>query len=435
MQKLATLLFSLALMFASSTALSDGTDHKRKGLNPTAKQELVDAGVTKYVGQFSPVMTSDAGLGWTKHTYAPDPFEGPICIAGTPYSVFTKIRNPKKLLIFLQGGGACWQDFYACNVLVETPLQEPPPPPVGLWAEDSFSPTIGKVDNPLDDWSVVYMPYCDGSVFSGDNTVFDPAWQAFIEAALNLPPGAGPPVRFHRGLQNVTAGVDIAKSMFPKAKKIMVAGSSAGGVGAASFAPFLARMAFGNKRKLAVFNDAGPVAINLTDVDNILARANDWLFGQFFPASCTDCDAFAGQGTEIIKWRLDNDTTIRESFYSTDGDTTNRFFLNVPTQGLYRDLIVSEHAKLNAAHPSRYKRFIRSGSTIHTGLQRDDYYIGTANGLPLNEWVGDFIEFNDDDSDSDDDSDNDEDDDDDDEDDEDEPRGWVDIVEDFVPVL
>lgn len=417
MQKPATLLFSLALLFASSAALSHGNDHKRKGLNPQAKQELVDASVTKYVGKFAPAFSSDAGQGWTKHTYLPNPVEGPMCIAGSPYSVFTKIKNPKKLLIFLQGGGACWQDFYNCNVLVETPTQEPPPPPVGLWAEDSFSPIIGEVDNPLDDWSVVYMPYCDGSVFSGDNAVPDAAWQAFIEGALGLPPGAGPPVRFHRGLQNMTAGIDVAKSMFPNARKIMVAGSSAGGVGAAGFAPFLARMAFGDKSKLAVFNDAGPVAINLLDVANILARANDWLFGQFYPASCTDCDAFTGQGTEIIKWRLDNDSTIRESFYSTDGDSVNRFFLSVPTQALYRALIVSEHAKLNAAHPTRYKRFIRSGSTTHTALQTDLYYIGTANGLPLNEWVEDFIKFRGHE---------------DDDDDDDEPRGWVDIVEDFV---
>lgn len=428
MRKIITLLFSLALFFTSNAALGDGYHQKRKGLNRHAKKELIAAGVTQYVGQFTPAIATDAGQGWTKHTYLPDPVVGPICIAGTPYSVFTKVRNPRKLLIFMQGGGACWQDFYNCNVLVETPMQEPPPPPVGIWAEDSFSPTIGKVNNPLDDWSVVYMPYCDGSVFTGDNTVLDPAWQAHIEGLLGLPPGAGPPVRFHRGLQNATAGIDVAKSMFPRARKIMVAGSSAGAVGAASFAPFLTRIAFGNNRKLAVFNDAGPNAINLLDVPNILARANDWLFGQFFPKSCTDCDAFTGQGTAIVKWRLDNDRTIRESFYSTDGDTTNRFFLNVPTQELYRDLIVSEHGKLNAAHPLRYKRFIRSGSTVHTGLQLDDFYLGTADGVPLNKWVKDFVKFK--------------------------PlrrdyyyhyyygghkkkkrrKGWVDIVEDFVPV-
>ena len=114
MQRIATLLLGLALIFASSVASSDNDRHKRKGLNQQAEQELVDAGVSKYVGLFEPAFSSDAGQGWTKHTYATDPFAGPICIAGTPYSVFTKVKNPKKLLIFMQGGGACWQDFSSC---------------------------------------------------------------------------------------------------------------------------------------------------------------------------------------------------------------------------------------------------------------------------------------------------------------------------------
>ncbi|MDZ7769093.1 MAG: hypothetical protein U5K38_08455 [Woeseiaceae bacterium] len=126
-------------------------------------------------------------------------------------------------------------------------------------------------------------------------------------------------VRHHRG-RNVTAGIDVAKSMFPHARKIMVAGTSAGGVGATAFAPFLARSATGNKVDLSVFNDAGPVAINLMDVPAIQQRSSDWLFGQFYPASCTECDD-QGQGTAIIKWRLNNDNELhRERFDLTDGD-------------------------------------------------------------------------------------------------------------------
>ncbi len=414
MKKNAALIVGVLLIAVSGATFADD-NHKRKGLNDAAKQELIDAGVTQYVGQFWPAASQDVGEGWMKHTFAPNPFgDGPICIAGTPYSVFTKVRNPKKLMVFMQGGGACWQDFYNCNVVVETFGQQAPPPPVGLWVEGD-SPVVGEVDNPVDDYSVVFLPYCDGSVFSGDNVVPDPAWQQFIEAALGLPPGAGPPARLHRGLQNATAGIDVAKAMFPDANKVLVTGSSAGGVGASAFAPFLLRMAYGDKTKLAVLNDAGPVAINLFDVGNIMTRANDWQFDQFYPASCADCDALTGQGTAIIKWRLDNDSTIREGFYSTDGDTTNRFFLQVPTQEMYRGLIVSEHAKLNAAHPDRYKRFIRSGDTSHTALQNPLFYLGTANGLPLNEWMEDFLRFNGNEGQH------------------GQVKGWVDIVEDFVP--
>ena len=150
-------------------------------------------------------------------------------------------------------------------------------------------------------------------------------------------------------------------------------------------------MAYDNKRDLKVLNDAGPIATNPLDVPAALARANDWAFGQFFPASCTECDPVFGDTTALVKWRLDNDRGIMESFYSTDGDATNRFFLKVPTQEMYRQLIVTAHSALNAAHPTRYKNFIRSGDTSHTALQTPLFYLGTANGVPLNQWVADFI--------------------------------------------
>ena len=382
-------LLCACLLLASAAVFGQPNERHPHGLNPQATAELEDAGVNKYVGEFTPAVSFPVSEGWVKHTFDPDAGNGPICIAGTAFSVFTKARNPANVLIMLQGGGACWQDFYNCNVLSE--MQEPPPPQVGIWDDTSGL-------NPIDDWSVVYMPYCDGSVFSGDNDVFDPAFGA----AIGVPEAV---VRFHRGLRNVTAGIDLAKSMFPRASRIMLAGSSAGGVGAAGFAPFLARMAYGNNKKLTVFNDAGPVAINLAETGSIAARANDWRFGQFYPASCTACSDM-GQGTEIIKWRLDNDSTIREAFYSADFDLTNRFFLNMLLDPLgYRNLIISEHGAIHNLHPDRYKRFIQANRFSHTALQTPDFY-ETADGVPLFDWLDDFLV----------------------------PRpSWVDIVEDLVP--
>jgi len=339
-----------------------------RGLNDQAVEELHDAGLDKYLGQFAPAFSQDVGDGWTKHTFDPAGGAGPICIAGTPYSVFTRAGNPSRLLIFEQGGGACWQDFYFCNILAEG--QAPPGPREGIWDFDSS-------DNPFADYSIVYMPYCDGSVFSGDNDVVDP----------NFPFG---PVRFHRGLRNQSAGMDVAAAMFPDASRITVAGSSAGGVGAAGFAPFLTRFVFGNQVHLTVFNDAGPVTSNPAAIGDIAARAADWQFAQFYPASCTDCDEF-GDNTAIIHWRLDNDNSIREAYYETDSDATNRFFLKIPDPADFRALIVSAHGALNAAYPDRYKQFIVAGDTSHTALQGPLFYAQDANGVLLNEWTWDFL--------------------------------------------
>ena len=367
------------------------------GLNPMARMELQDAGVDKYIGQFTPAVSEDIGGGFFKHTFDPDDGNGPLCIGGTPFTTFTQRGDRRKLLIFLDGGGACWQDFYFCSALADDVL---PAEPGGIFA-DVFDPGAGLIDNPFADWSKVFISYCDGSVFVGDNDVVDP----------RFPSG---PVRHHRGLRNLTAAMDLARAEFPAARQIMVSGSSAGGVGAASFAPFLARFIFGNKKRLTVFNDAGPIAGNPLPLppllDAVAARAADWDFAKFFPASCTDCDALASEASAIIRWRLDNDSTVRESYYATDGDATNGFFTVLLDQASYRAAMVPVQEALHAAHPTRYKAFIRSGDDSHTALANPLFYLGTANGVPLWEWTRDFVRGRRG------------------------RRGWQHIVEDFVPI-
>ncbi|MFK7897039.1 MAG: pectin acetylesterase-family hydrolase [Myxococcota bacterium] len=368
----------LLLLALTTIALLGNND---RGLQPSAYMELEESGVTKYMGKFVPKSSEDVGDGWTKHTFDTEDGEGPICISGTEFSVFTRPGLIKSLLIFEQGGGACWQDFYNCNILSED--QEPPGPRSGIFDFDSR-------DNPFRFYSVVYMPYCDGSVFTGDNEVED----------ANFPFG---PVRYHRGLRNQTAALDLAHEVFPDSKRVTISGSSAGGVGATAFTPFLARFAWGNRVKLTVLNDAGPVTTNLSDTVSVAARAADWDFGKFYPESCTECDDM-GQSTAVIKWRLDNDTTVREAFYETDLDQTNRFFLNLLFDPVgFRNLIVTEHGLINEAHPERYKRFIVAGDTSHTALQSDLFYTQDANGVLLNDWTYDFLKGN---------------------------QSWVDIVED-----
>ena len=365
-------------------------------LDPIARLELEASGVNKYVGDFSPATSEDAGNGWTKHTYDAANGEGPICIDGSEFTVFTRAgTHPRKTLIFLDGGGACWQDFYFCSVQAD----QDAPPDVGIFAS-SFDTGSEVIDNPLEEYNIVAASYCDGSVWAGDNEVADPTWQAIT----------GSPIRYHRGLRNVTAAIDLARDEFGWAQKLFLSGASAGGVGAAAFAPSIARFVYGDITRLKVFNDAGPVAALLLPIppiqEAIAAREAAWQFDQFFPESCTECSP-SNQSTEIIKWRLGRDNRLSEAFYSTDGDSTNRFFTGIPDQVTYRAVITSVHADVNAAYPDTYKTFIRSGDDSHTALATPLFYVGTANGVPLYEWTDDFVKNR---------------------------SGWIDIVEDFVPL-
>jgi hypothetical protein len=57
--------FFLLLSF-SAVALGDGRNNGHKGLNREAKQDLVQSGMTQYLGHFAPAASSDVGDGWTK---------------------------------------------------------------------------------------------------------------------------------------------------------------------------------------------------------------------------------------------------------------------------------------------------------------------------------------------------------------------------------
>jgi hypothetical protein len=335
------------------------------GIEPHARQELADAGVNKYVGAFLPAASEQIG-DWTKYTYDTQGGDGPICISGTELSVFHQMRDPKKLMVILDGGGACWQNFYSCSI-----TSDANPPAGGIFADSGSG-----IDNPLADWSKMFVSYCDGSVFTGDNTVEDAAF-----------PGG---VRHHRGLRNLTAALDLARDLHPPAKQVLLGGISAGGFGVAAFAPSVYRFVFPPSARLFVLNDSGPALTNPALVNHVNARVNDWAYTQFYPASCTECDPF-NQPAEFVEWTLENDNGYKGALYSSDGDSTIRFFLSIPTAAAYRSLLLNTHDPIVAAHPDRYKRFIRGGSTVHTAIGGGLYYTLSVNGTALYQWIADFV--------------------------------------------
>jgi hypothetical protein len=71
-------------------------------------------------------------------------------------------------------------------------------------------------------------------------------------------------------------------------------------------------------------------------------------------------------------------------------DSTIRFFLALGAAPAYRNLLLSTHDPINAAFPDRYKRYIRS-SSVHTAIQTGLYYSLATNGIPLYQWIADFV--------------------------------------------
>lgn len=357
------------------------------GLEAGAYLELRDAGVNRYVGQFRPVASESLGE-WTLHRFDPQDGEGPTCLDGTPFTVLSRVRDPKRAIVYFAGGGACWQGMYACSAHARTT----PPDPAGIFVDGS-EVDGAWIENPLAEWSVLYVSACDGSFFGGDNAVVDP----------DFPLGG---VRHHRGVRNATAALDLARQLFPDIEKVLLAGTSAGGYGVEGVIPLIARFEWLNFARLYVFSDSGPAVYDLANVDDVRARMDDWGYARFYPSSCEACTPDR-QPAELLRWLLDHDAQIRSALYSTDADLFVRYYLRMLTQAQYRALVLDAHDPITAENPTRHRRFIRSASEQHGVLPFDAFYTAEIEGVSLRAWLRDFV---------------------------DEEPGWTDLVEDLAPV-
>jgi hypothetical protein len=140
------------------------------------------------------------------------------CSDGSEFNLWVREANPDKVLLYFKGGGACWsaetcaqdgsdgsEDLYTAAI----GLEEHP----SRW-DGIFDLTNER--NPFADYSIVYVPYCTGDVFIGNATTT-------YADGLTVQ---------HKGYVNGTAALDYLAATFPDATDVVVAGLSAGSVGA-----------------------------------------------------------------------------------------------------------------------------------------------------------------------------------------------------------
>lgn len=352
----------LAPVLAAALALAACGD-SGSGSGPGASQavkELEALGIAKYFGTQEPVRSEVHGA-WTAYFYDPAR-EQATCFDGSPYQVNIHQGTSGRVLLYLEGGGACW-DHFTCYV-------------AGIAKSFAgFAGETGIIDladprNPFRDDSIVYVPYCDASVFTGDKTVDYEGRRTF-----------------HHGRWNLATAIDAIRRDLGSPGEIVVAGSSAGGYG--TFAGYgAARVAFPDA-KIRWLDDAGPGIQNLEASEDVRNRASNWGFTEIIPPSCTRCTE-TGQYTWMIDWALERDATLRVGMYSTLQDGVIRSFLGL-TGPQYQDLLVGVTDSVVAEQTERFRRYFPQGSS-HTILELPTVYTDALEGQRFLDWMGAFLE-------------------------------------------
>jgi len=154
---------------------------------------------------------------------------GPRCQDSSPYSFFARRGTENKLLMYYEGGGACWETLTcglpACkqdvNLGEYTGLITP-----GGGSGSGFA-DLSQPGNPFKDWNIVYVPYCTCDVHWGDSAVDYPE-MILIPGTLEFPAKHVE----HRGYDNAKLAEKWAREHFLNPSDVFVSGSSAGSYGA-----------------------------------------------------------------------------------------------------------------------------------------------------------------------------------------------------------
>lgn len=320
--------------------------------------ELYEQGILRYLGMYSPSSTTVNG---DVTSYAFGTGDGPLCLDGSGYNMATRDQGSQDLVIFLQGGGACWSEL--CSAF------ESAPP--GLPSAGILDPTLEN--NPVGDWNQVYLPYCDGGLHSSDK---DNDYDG--DGEIDAP---------QRGLHNLSAALDVAVNAFPAPRRILLTGVSGGGFGT-TFALPLVRHLYPDV-PIELVNDSGIGVSKPGDPDFLRLLQDDWNQTAFIPASCPTCIPEDGHLSDYLDWQLDQDPNVRRGFMSyTQDSVIGGFFLGIGGPA-FEAALFPELMQMETAHPDRVRYWAPDGEG-HTFLLSGLNV--TAGGVSALDWVAAMLD-------------------------------------------
>jgi Pectinacetylesterase len=347
------------------------------------------------------------GTGWS---YVEVP--GAKCRHGGQTGIGVRYRpGSKKVVITMQGGGACFSgatcaanlgdyDFnlFKSNVngTLGTNLKQ------GIWkvSSDAPSATCPAPSKLATDYTEVYIPYCTGDFHAGNNPNTTVA-------------GVIGPQQFV-GYTNAGLYFDYVKKYIVDAmptthREVLLSGFSAGGFGATINAPQL-RKKLPADVKMSVLNDSGPMFDNTLMKGCFQSRLHN-TFG-LARTVMTECGGKCTADNWLnpfFKNFLTTYPTVPFAFTSTTNDDviqffmggTNAFCFSTPTEPEFRAGLNRIRRQLECARPTQNNvaTYFFENQTAHCAIQNNRYCSagpntvipGTAGDYKLQDWTEDLF--------------------------------------------
>jgi hypothetical protein len=315
----------------------------------------------------------------------------PMCWDGAPWVFFVKRGSVNKLVMYYQGGGACWSQV-TCNGIPglagPTFKQTTGPQDNPANATTGFA-NLNNPDNPFREWNQVFVPYCTGDVHWGDATVqYEMAGNAIT---VN-----------HKGFVNAQVAEKWAREHFVHPEAVFVTGSSAGAYGAIVNSLYLQERAYPSAH-FDVLGDAGNGVITQDFLSNDLANWGiqnnlpPWMPGLDVPL--TDLQASDLYVEAAHTYPQNRFATYTTAYDGGQGGQTG--FLQVMRSGpnvlfwirwwdsscLWNQEMLALNEAAHAEAPDNFRYYVGTGSA-HTMWGRNKVYTDTTGNVPtVRDWL------------------------------------------------
>jgi hypothetical protein len=321
---------------------------------------------------------TDAGLptlsgledGWnTLH-----PGGGTSCALGDEFVFFARAADSDRLLVYLHGGGGCW-DAGTCDPDRETAVYSSTVEPKRNPAQLSGIFDLDHPENPVAGYSMVVVPVCTGDAYLGDR-----------DATYTLDTASGGTRTFtihHRGHTNTMAAIEWTYANFESPREIFLVGSSAGGVGAPFYSSLLARH-YPSARVAGLGHGAGSWRLDATigadpaqwGIPDVLRRHPGWEEFHDSPRVEHLYITAARSTPDLSLYQFDFAHDRRQRFYTEltgaeDADVLGNLRANRQTIG---------------EQVPAFRSFT-AGGFEHIILREDQFYHYQTGGQRLRDWV------------------------------------------------
>ncbi len=305
---------------------------------------------------------------------APSPAQ---CSDGSPYRFHVRRADPERLLLFFNGGGACW-NAATCDPQGAPSYRVTAGPGSGNDPRDyNGAFALENPENPFREWSQVFVSYCSGDVHLGDSA-----------SDYEREDGSSFTVQ-HRGRRNADAALAYVAEQFSP-QRVLVAGGSAGAIASPVYATVVAE----TYPDAEVIQFAGGAAgYRIPPPTTLWER---WGTIDALPGALDAGDTSAETLQMLDLYRLAAKARPELRFYTWDNayDAVQERFLGM--LGAPGELLVGLNANLRElrADVPTLRSYIAPGE-FHTVLRFEELYSRSSDGVPAVEWIRDLAEGSD----------------------------------------